>query len=179
MMFFSYGYLFYIPINAIYIISILLYGIKKKRNFLYYIFAIIMAVYLNGMIQLVYFPIIIETPEIWGSLQNFIDMSLNFSNMGGFYQIVGNILVTIPIGILLPLMIDFNRWSRWIWVILLACTVEFVQLLIIYFAHSISLFFDIKDLFLNAFGGVIGCILFELLVKSSRIFIRSKQVKKA
>lgn len=178
-MVFSYGYLFYIPINTIYIISALLYGIKKKRNFWYYIFAMIMAVYLNGMIRLVYFPIMVETPEIWGGLQNFVDMSFDFSNMGGLYQIVGNILVTIPIGILLPLMIDFNKSSRWICVILLACSIELIQLFIIYFAHSISLFFDIKDLFLNALGGVIGCILFELLVKSGRIFIRSKQVEKA
>lgn len=178
-MFFSYGYLFYIPINAIYIISILLYGIKKKRNFLYYISAIIMAVYLNGMIRLVYFPIIIETPEIWGSLQNFVDMSLDFSNMGGLYQIVGNILVTIPIGILLPLMIDFSRRGRWICIILLSCSLELLQLFIIYFAHSISLFFDIKDVFLNLFGGVIGCILFEILIKCSRSFNRSKQVEKA
>lgn len=177
-MYFTYGYLFYIPVNMIYIISVLVYGIKKKKSISYYIFAVIMAIYLNGMIPLVYFPIIIESPEIWGDLKNFVDMSLDFSNMGGLYQILGNILVTIPIGILLPLMIDFNKRERWIWVIWLSCALELVQLLIIYFAHSINLFFDIKDVFLNAFGGVIGCILFEILAKRSRIFFSSKWLEK-
>lgn len=164
-MFFSYGYMFYIPVNLIYALIILFYGIKKNNHYPYYIFATIMAVYINVAINLVYFPIITETPEVWGSLENYIDISLNFFKMGGRYQVLGNILLTIPIGILSPFILSLKKRKRWGFVIAISCAVEIVQLFIIYFAHSVTLYFDIKDILLNVCGGIIGCVLFEILAK--------------
>lgn len=172
-MFFTYGYIFYLPINIIYAVIIMVNGIKKKRTYPYYIFAAIFAFYINNAINLVYFPIITETPEVWGNLKNYTDISLDFSKMGGIYQILGNILLTIPIGILLPFVLELKKRNYRICVITTSSAVELIQLFIIYFTHSVTLFFDVKDLMLNAFGGIIGCILFEIFAKIIRVVIHS------
>lgn len=164
-MFFTYGYMFYIPINLIYALIILFYGIKKNSPYPYYVFAVIMAVYMNAAINLAYFPIVTVTPEEWGSLKNYVDFSIRFSEMGGVYQILGNILLTIPIGILLPFISGLKKEKRWFCVIGISCVVEIVQFFIIYLTHSVTLYFDMKDIILNVCGGIIGCALFEILAK--------------
>lgn len=174
-MFYNYGYIFYLPINIFFILLILIYGIKKKSTYPYYGFAVIMAIYMNVAINLVYFPILTITVEEGWKLQNQIDLSLNFAEMGGLYQILGNILLTVPIGILLPLIFKLKKWKRRILTVGISFAVEIIQFFIIYCAHAITLFFDVKDILLNVCGGIIGCVLFELL---SRIIVRVVQPEK-
>ncbi len=162
-MIFTYGYLFYLPINLIYAVVILFFGKKKKKDFPYYIFAVIFAVYQNAAIDLVYFPLLIVNVKEWGSISNFVDLSLNFMEMGGIYQVVGNILLTVPLGILLPFILDIKPWPRRILTLIVSAFIEIVQFFIIYFFHTVSLFFDVKDIILNICGGIIGIIIFEIV----------------
>lgn len=169
-MFFTYGYFFYVPINLIYASVVLWKGLKQKTSYPYYFFAIIMAIYFNSAIKLAYFPILIVNKMEWGSIDNYIDLTLNFAKMGGITQIVGNILLTLPIGILLPFISkNMIKKKRWIIVILISFSIEFIQFFIIYFMHAVTMSFDIKDVILNLAGGVIGIILFEGFAYISRI----------
>lgn len=163
-MFFTYGYLFYGPVNLVYLAVILFYGIKKAKPYPYYFFAFIMEIYINNAINLVFFPIVTMEKELWGRVGRYMDFSLDFVHMGGVRQIAGNILLTLPIGILLPLLFDVSRRFHWIFTITLSCMIEFAQLAIIYFYHSVSLFFDIKDIVLNLAGGIAGLLIYGIFM---------------
>jgi len=162
-MFFTYDYLFYAPINFIYAIFIFIYGFKKKKTYPYYVFAVIFAIYINSAINLAYFPIITASINEWGNAGNFMDMSFNFFEIGGKYQIIGNILLTVPIGIFLPFVCGLKTHTRGFFVIGISLAIELIQLIIIYFLHSVTLFFDIKDMILNFAGGLIGILLFRMV----------------
>lgn len=171
-MFFTYGYLFYIPVNLVYLTIILVYGIRKRKHYPYYIFSLITSIYINNAIDLVYFPILSVEEEVWGGIGHFMDFSLDFAHMGGLRQIGGNILLTVPIGILLPLLFDLSKRARWCCTIILSCMIELVQLWTIAVFRSASKSFDVKDIILNLTGGLLGLVLFEALAAVVRKVIR-------
>lgn len=162
-MLFTYSHLFYTPINVIYAILIFIYGLKQKKPYPYYVFAIIFAIYINAAINLVYFPIIRVPLNVWGNIWNFMDISFDFFEMGGKYQVIGNILLTVPIGICLPFVSGLKTHTRGFCVIGISLAIELIQLIIIYFSHSVTLFFDIKDIILNFAGGLIGILFFKMV----------------
>lgn len=162
-MFFTYGYLFYIPVNIIYLTIILVYGMRKRKSYPYYVFSLVTSVYINNAVDLVYFPILCVEDERWGSIEHFMDFSLDFTHMGGLYQIGGNVLLTVPIGILLPFLFDFTKRTCWCCTIIISCMIELIQLWTIAVFHSVSKTFDVKDIILNLVGGILGLVLFEML----------------
>lgn len=159
-MFFTYGYLFYLPFNLLYFCFVIYHGIKRKYPYYYYLFSIVMAIYLNNVIKLVYFPILIESVDIWGKLDYYMDFSLNFREMGGARQILGNLFVTIPFGVLFPFLVYKMRNIHKMIIVIFSCGLELFQLVIIAIFHSVTLYFDIKDLILNLIGGLVGYWLF-------------------
>ena len=87
--------------------------------------------------------------------------SLTHSNfMYSLRNIVGNILLFMPLGFSIPLRFKVNKFWR---VILLgfftSCLVEVIQL----FTSIRS--FDVDDLILNTLGAIIGFVLYRLLIK--------------
>ena len=85
----------------------------------------------------------------WGSIGNFVDMCLDFMEMGGLYQVAGNMLLAVPIGVLLPFISDMRPLRRRILTLAISAWIEVVQFFIIYFFHTVFLFFDVKDAILN------------------------------
>jgi len=174
-MFYTYGYLFYIPVNIVYFTVILVYGSKKRKSYPYYVFSLITAIYINKAVELVYFPMLLAGEEVWASIESirsFMDFSLNFAHMGGLRQIGGNILLTVPMGLLLPFLFDFSKRILWSCVIMLSCMIEMIQLGMIAVFHCVSKAFDVKDIILNLAGGLLGLILFEALAAAVRKVIR-------
>lgn len=167
---YTYGYLFYIPVNLVYFTAILVYGMRKRKSYPYYVFSFITAIYINKAIELAYFPILLVGEEVWASesIRSFMDFSLDFAHMGGLRQIGGNILLTVPMGLLLPFLFDFSKRILWSCVIMLSCMVELIQLGIIAVFHCVSKAFDVKDIILNLAGGLLGLILFEALAAAVR-----------
>ena len=53
---YTYGYLFYIPVNVIYVLIFAIKGIIKKRKKEYYLFVIIFGIYFNFFIEKAFFP---------------------------------------------------------------------------------------------------------------------------
>jgi glycopeptide antibiotics resistance protein len=156
---YTYGYLFYIPISVLYSIIILLVGLIKKRPFAYYLIAIIFGVYINLAIEKVFFPLFLDGSEFFTSIKDFIDLDFDINKLDNS-QIIGNIIVTFPIGILIPFILNIKNKIKVIIVLIISISLEFFQLLIISSLHPINIFFDIKDIILNVTGGMLGCIAF-------------------
>lgn len=175
-MFYTYGYLFYIPVNLVYFTVILVYGMRRRKRYPYFILSLITSIYINKAIELVYFPILLAREEQWRSIRSFMDFSLDFAHMGGLRQIGGNILLTVPMGLLLPFLFDFTKRIRWGCIIILSCMIELIQLGMIAVFHCVSKAFDVKDIILNLAGGVLGLAFFEVLAAAVRKVI-SPEVK--
>ena len=171
---YSYGYLFYGPITIIYAIIILLNGVIKKRHLYYYFYAILFGIYLNYLIKYAFFPIFIPQDELSIILMDFVNLNVLKMFSYTFYQIIGNILLMFPFGVLLTFITNFNYRERIFWSIITSVSVEFVQLLIIIMFHPINIIFDINDIILNLIGGVLGNIFFYLFCK---VYVKIPNIK--
>lgn len=78
-----------------------------------------------------------------------------------FVNVFGNIFVFIPLGILLP--VAFQGLKKWyktaVMVLVFSLCIELIQL--IFKIGS----FDVDDLMLNLFGGIIGYIIYKIFSK--------------
>ncbi len=87
---------------------------------------------------------------------------LLFSNFNHYtlYNILGNVLLLLPIGFYLGLFFK-NRsiWKITTIVFFISLTIEFLQLVMAFFYLG-NRIFDITDLVLNTIGGFIGCFLY-------------------
>jgi glycopeptide antibiotics resistance protein len=81
-----------------------------------------------------------------------------------FQNVIGNIILFIPLGLFLPFF--SYKYRSLIHVIVLAsicsCSIEIIQLIERFF--GIYRFVDIDDLILNTTGAILGCIIINNLV---------------
>ena len=171
---YSYGHLFYGPITIIYAIIILLNGIIKKRHLYYYFYAILFGIYLNYLIKHAFFPIFIPQDELSIILMDFVNLNVLKMSSYTFYQIIGNILLMFPFGVLLAFITNFNYRERIFWSMIASLSVELVQLLIIIAFHPVNIIFDINDIILNIIGGVLGNIFFYMFCK---LYVKIPNIK--
>lgn len=166
----TYGIIFWVPITLIYTIAILKYGRKRCYPLFFYLVAAIIGIYINILVDKAFFPIWIDGRVFFESVRNNVDLSLNFMSLSS-YQIIGNIIMTIPLGISLVFITDLNNRKRLIVTSFLCFSIEAAQLLLIVMLHRVDSYFDIKDIILNVFGGCVGHFAFlifsRLLVKFS------------
>ena len=88
--------------------------------------------------------------------------------MVGFWikNILGNILLLLPLGIFLPMC--FKRLRRFkstvITCALVSLSIEVIQYISIYFGNFLNIC-DIDDIILNTLGGMIGFIIYKVIDK--------------
>ncbi|TLS35734.1 VanZ family protein [Pseudalkalibacillus caeni] len=75
-----------------------------------------------------------------------------------FKNVIGNVLLFMPLGLLLPIILKKVR-SLWKIIILGFGTSLLIEILQYEYAHRI---FDIDDILLNGFGAIVGYILFGI-----------------
>lgn len=100
--------------------------------------------------------------EILNGIDN-LSLSDPFSSM----NLVGNVLAFIPFGIFVPMLLSrkVNLFTR-VFLLSLALSLCFeVTQLVLYIGT-----FDVDDLILNTFGGVIGYIIYKLVATSAGLF---------
>lgn len=73
-------------------------------------------------------------------------------------NIIGNILLFIPLGLFITYKLEIKRIYFLVIIIYFSVTIETIQLII-------GRVFDIDDIILNTFGGVIGFIIYRILKK--------------
>lgn len=168
---YTYGYLFYIPVNIIYALIFGIKGIIENRKKEYYFFVIIFGIYLNFVIEKAFFPIFTDGAEYYVSIRNYINLDLTSLFRYTPYQIIGNLLLTFPMGILMAFVINCNNSVRIGVSVLISALIEFIQLIMIFSLHLIDVFFDINDIVLNVMGCLLGNAIFYIFCK---IYIRTQ-----
>lgn len=169
---YRYGYLFYIPVNLIFLLIFGIHGAVKKRNRAYYFFALVFCVYLNGVIEKAFFPIFTDGARHYVTFLDFINMDVTILPQYTPYQIIGNVLLTLPVGILLPFVIDCRAGARIGYSVLFSVSIELIQLLMILSLHLIDVTVDINDIILNVAGCLFGNAVFAIFCK---IYVRIQE----
>lgn len=136
-----------------------------KLLFFLYISVVLFVSLVN--IESIYLRMIIFQPLIeaqhnlipFTTIGNYI---INFHNYNfdiWFFNIIGNILLFVPMGVLLPILsFKFRKFfPSIILVILFSLTVELLQ-----YATQLGVF-DVDDIILNALGGSIGFLIYIIM----------------
>ncbi|ARU61274.1 hypothetical protein CBW65_09920 [Tumebacillus avium] len=162
--------------GILYLVVISLYILKKKPIVDCFILTVFY-VYVVGVIAITIFPIPIhdnvleilregniEPPNNWVPFESISQMLTNASTQVATKQILGNLLLFLPFGFLLPLL--GGRVIKAYQVLGLGLVASFLiegfqQLigLIINFNYRV---FDIDDCLINTFGTILGYMLFRL-----------------
>ena len=162
---YTYGYLFYIPVNVIYVLIFAIKGIIKKRKKEYYLFVIIFGIYFNFFIEKSFFPIFIDGASYYVTLSNYINLDITSLFQYTPYQIIGNLLLAFPMGILLAFVVDCNNSVRLGISVVFSALIEFIQLIMIFSLHLIDVLFDVNDIILNIVGCLFGNFVFYVFCK--------------
>lgn len=166
---YTYGLMFYVPINTIYFLILLISGIIRRKRKEYYVFALIFCIYMNVVIEKAFFPIFTDGARFYVSLSKNINLDVSTLFAYTSYQIIGNFLMTFPMGILLTFIINARARTRILCSVLFSILIEFIQFLMIVSLHLIDVTFDINDIILNVAGCLCGHLVFYLFCK---IYIR-------
>ncbi|EUJ31888.1 VanZ family protein [Listeria cornellensis] len=155
------------------------HGSEKKETIKRIIFKSIMLIYIVGVVGYTIFPILIDR-EIGGGGATIFQLGVNiipFAAMGdiytqmgdggrnhALYQVIGNIIMFIPLGCLYPLCSKCRvSWKRMFWISLSASLfIELSQLAQNIVFQTAFRSADIDDVILNVSGGFIGYALFRL-----------------
>ena len=71
-------------------------------------FAILAGIYVNKLLDVAFFPFWIDGSRYFRSAADYVDVSLDFSILSD-WQCVGNVIMTVPIGILLAFVADWSN----------------------------------------------------------------------
>lgn len=162
---YTYGYLFYIPINLFLSAFFLFSGLRNRKKPVYYLFVTVFCIYLNLLIERAFFPIFTIGARHYTRITDYMNWNIMQLMEYTPYQIVGNILLTFPIGILLPFIVNKKNKGRLGIAVCLAVAIEFVQLGMIGTLHLMDVSFDINDILLNVFGCFFGHFIFLIFCK--------------
>jgi glycopeptide antibiotics resistance protein len=146
---------------------------KLKKEIIFSILFIIYSIILTNVILFKDFSLfqIKFQSNMQDPRSNFIpfyEMYLNFKDPTPFTVInfVGNILLLVPCGILLPLIIGKKFISlKWVIIFTMILCLFFEVLQILFIIGS----FDVDDLILNTFGACIGFWILAYLIKRGKV----------
>jgi glycopeptide antibiotics resistance protein len=162
----------------------------RRRGWLYLSALGLFGIYLLAVVNLVVFPIVL--PQHWPAYKTWSELAFtlsrmvnlipfNYGNMFSdlaagrispniiFWEITGNILLTVPFGLGISLFYPVRGERRILWLALAAgLALEGAQLLILLFVGPSRHSVDINDVLLNALGVGIGYGLFRAAVWASR-----------
>lgn len=134
--------------------------------------------YITAVIAITLFPIELDTSDLAGMgydyEYNFVPFSGIISSLsdGGKYavmSVVGNIIMFMPLGFLVPLLFDKSRqmkfWQFMIIFLLSTVFIEFMQFLIGLMIQFKYRCVDIDDVILNFAGALIGLGIYKIMPK--------------
>ena len=154
---------------ALFFLSLLIYSWRKNRNVNSLFFRCIFLVYLFFLLDITFFPISVNSS--YTSLEegfrfgiNWIPFNWDFSFLPHivFWQIIQNILLTVPFGFGISFVLQLKpQFLLWI-VPAVGISIELVQFLISLTIGYTYRIIDINDVILNALGVLIGYSLFRV-----------------
>lgn len=159
-------------LGTVMLLALLFHSWRKDHSWPYLLLFSIFWVYIFVVLSIIFFPI--RIPEGWPGIvtvQNTLDtlsrvniIPLNLGNLFTanatviFEQLIGNVLLTMPFGFLLPFLVRVPARRALLMALFTGLALEGAQLLtsvlgiISGYGHSI----DINDVILNAIGVLVG-----------------------
>lgn len=160
----------FIVLGVIYLLFF--YKRWKKLDYQSYVLHNIFYVYISVVIYLTLMPVITSIPKIF--FQPLFTMHLNAfsdvidSNGDAIFQVIINIIMFIPFGILLPILMKKpNIFKVTLCAFLFTLTIEVLQPLLNSWRIS-----DITDVITNTIGGIVGYFIYKIIVKK---FLQSRK----
>lgn len=165
---------FYLSLSVLlYIRYKLLCRENKEANYVRELMTIILGVYLIKVISLVFFPIVLQigvnivnkNPIIFlNPIKSWIFIIKNFNIYGIVYNILGNLVLLIPLPILL--IYFYRNKVDSILKIFIICLITSIGIESFQYIESILIsgvqrFIETNDVILNTSGGVLGYLLYD------------------
>lgn len=161
-------------IIAMFIILIvhMIYSAATKKSIIRSVLISVFIIYISTVILITFFPIVYSHDEhtafvtLEGAVQfipfNTICRMIRYApRQMAFEQVGGNIIMTIPFGILLPLLLKRKKVLQLIlYAAALPVCIESLQLLLGYLLGTYYRMADIDDVILNFMGIIIGYIIY-------------------
>lgn len=97
------------------------------------------------------------------SICSTLKMGITYTSL---VQIGGNIVISIPYGVLLYILGRKNGMQRFLLALLFHLTIEFLQMIIGHIIRLTYRSFDVDDLILNTMGVYVGLICGQILLRS-------------
>ena len=97
------------------------------------------------------------------SICSTLKMGITYTSL---VQIGGNIVISIPYGVLLYILGRKNGMQRFLLALLFPLTIEFLQMIIGHIIRLTYRSFDVDDLILNTMGVYVGLICGQILLRS-------------
>ncbi|MCP1150681.1 MULTISPECIES: VanZ family protein [Bacillus] len=146
-------------------------GTTSKILFLYYI---LFSLYIASLVSLTFFPfpyqkklIEIMIEDNLGSIHNFIPfktiiVTLEFGLTTFIKQIIGNVILFVPLGFILPILFSFNQLRKVIYIgFLVSLSIELIQFVLDLIVGYNYRSFDVDDIITNTLGTLIGVIIYK------------------
>ena len=150
-------------------------AIKRNISYNKILLIVIFILYMTALISATLFPIMYdknlmtskETPEVRIKLVPFDIIVFELTNTSfyiAFVQIIGNVVMTVPFGILFPLIFQLKRKYLYMaFAILLPVSIESLQLVLDLSLGTYYRTVDVDDIILNFSGIMIGYLVCKLL----------------
>lgn len=163
-------------IGSILLIGYVVCALLLKRSIKRIVLACLFLLYLTGVATVTLFPIILDEPVVYtdtvtwfnavpfqtitGALQNGITPT-------AFTQIIGNILLAVPFGILVLCLFPVTRWwQKLLLALAFPLTIELSQFIIGLAIGNMYRNVDVDDVILNTAGVYLGYGIHRLLPQS-------------
>ena len=178
----TYGWFYRILIAVIFLIFIVRM-IRRKDGVAKVAAACLLMLYTIEAVGVFFFPIYYNAP-ICGNFTSNVNL-IPFHSIISYFQhssaetavkqILGNIVIFVPIGLLLPILSEKFRLPKNILLfsLLLSVGVEAVQFLELLITHLPNRAVDIDDVILNFVGGSLGYLLFFAVRKICKLPLKS------
>lgn len=141
-------------------------------------------IYITVVVSITVFPLVID-PEMMVMTDKSIilipfstitDLLANATLGTIVLQIIGNIIMTVPYGVLIPFIVKRKRWYNYlIYTLVFPIAVELTQLIICLSTNSFYRTVDIDDVILNSIGILIGYGIYKILPRFVKEYFGNKQ----
>ena len=147
----------------------------------------ILIAYLTVVASITLFPIYVEDKMEYGAgitwynyvpCRTIIDTLQYGLSLTASTQLLGNILMTVPFGVMVLMLTENHKWWKILIIaIAFASSIEFTQMIIGFTINNMYRTVDIDDVILNTIGVYIGYGIFKLLPYKIKTYC-TKAVKK-
>lgn len=174
-----------IGVILVIVVGALLFVIWKTRKWPYRFWVLLFfLIYIVFVIKITWFPLVIYSPEVVLHIKEGIGNNLQYYNLqpfksisnyiitGAYIQIYGNIILLMPMVFFINFFVFSKiKWPKLLMIGLsLSVLIEVIQLFENLITQIPGRIADIDDVILNIVGVCISILIFNLLIKKTKIF---------